>query len=144
MDLAYGTACKLPTLSKTGTEEAFAAELQAMAQKIASLEVVRDNIVAFVDASAKSAVLKVYERQALTVFQQGLKNSEVRTVVVAGRPNSITDALQLAVTAKTAEPETKTKEVYHARTDLTCYRCNKKGHVSRNRQGNQTYNQGHG
>ncbi len=82
---------------------------------------------------AKAAILSVYQRQALAVFQQGLTKNQVRTAVIAARTTNLHEALQVAVSAKAAEPETvakvKEEQIFHGHDN--CYNCGRAGHFAR-------------
>jgi hypothetical protein len=137
------------------TAEQFAEELEDIANKMAIIEIKNNGILV---KEAREAIFKICKGQALTAFQQGLENGNVRTAVVASRAKSLTDALQVAVAAKAAnvDNEVKVETLYayanqnnrpvnrqanrntfqgvqgDARSGLDCYVCGRKGHFARN------------
>jgi hypothetical protein len=151
---------KLQTLKQQQkSAEEYAAELEGLAEKISEIEISKSSTLA--DDSAKEAIRTVYKRQALTTFQRGLNDKDVRTAVIAARSGDLSEALLVAISAKAAEqaPEPKIKSeseslFLNAKTDK-CYNCNKSGHFARDcrsrpqnnsnqGQGQQGWQQGRG
>jgi Zinc knuckle len=98
------------------------------------LEISRGNIA---EAAGKEAVGKVYERQGLSSFQQGLKDDRVKMAVIAARPTTLADALNIAVSASAATdangPRIKQETMFIGAQAGTsnCYRCGKTGHIAK-------------
>jgi hypothetical protein len=123
----------------TKSLEAFAAEVNQIAGRLAAIEIRRQG------NASRTVVLSMANQDALVAFKKGV-NPILRTVVEAARPNTVEIALQVASAASVAATPVKNESeshLYHATQDrpIVCYTCGKTGHIARNCFANRYQNQ---
>jgi Zinc knuckle len=131
--------------------ESFAAEIENVAEKMAAIEISASEATT---QETKKAIRNMCFAQAVVAFKNGI-NTNLKSTVVASRPKTLQDTVQVAI-ATEAVNLTETNAVLYANSNESnnCYNCNKSGHLARdcrykqailchnfNKQGNRGSNQ---
>jgi Zinc knuckle len=121
---------KLKIIKQGGkTAEEFAAEVQSLTDRMASIEITRSQAAT---PEARRAVQSVFKQQGLTAFQNGV-NPALKPTIIASRPTTVEEALNVAVTAQASGivAPVKVESLFYSENQGDCYNCGRSGHRAR-------------